>query len=140
MVTDVPGSVGPEVLVKEIPNWRPGWSQIVMGTFYAIQGANGQYIAGFPQLLFYEAAQGIGKTYGFSGGAGSRKALYRLAHELEADRPGQLQWWRRYGSAVLRRFRAYRRVLAVSPTGDISLMRTMTGWRKFMGSDRSREV
>ncbi len=134
MVTDVPGSVGPDVLVKEIPNWRPGGNQMVVGVFNASEPATGYWIPGFAQLLFYDAAHGIGEIY-----------------EVIEGTPGlvnQFTGWRRtwkqivpgvfngsYGGAVtdLLFYDASTgtgEFYATSPAAEISLMRTVTGWRK----------
>ena len=130
LVTDVPGSVGPDVLVKEIPNWRPGWSQVVMGNFTASQGGNGQWIPGFAQLLFYDATQGIGEIYGFlEGTPGLINRFTNWRKTWKQIVPGNFN-----GGAVtdLLFYDASAgtgEFYAVSQDAGISLMRTMTGWR-----------
>ncbi len=56
--------IGEETLIQELPNWRPGWSQVV-----AINQLNtgGGIVQGLSQLLFYDAAQGVSEVYSVLG-------------------------------------------------------------------------
>jgi hypothetical protein len=71
MVGTSPDGHGHTYLLYEIPNWRPGYNLLVPGSFALESGQ-----VGLPELLCYDATQGVGEFY-YIGSDPSVRLAYR---------------------------------------------------------------